>query len=358
MHDYSQVRSSGKKKYRGNRPRYWLVIGLMAVLFSAGVILDGRSVTGKLKKSLPGWQVIRPPHEVSALATQGDLIWAGGTDGVLGLDRTSGRVVKKLEGDVNLSHVRALLVDESGILWIGHQGGLTRYDGSACRTYTRKDGLPDNRVNALLLDREGRLWAGTWGGAAVREGGVWQVLNVSDGLADNMVNVMVEDRQGGLWFGSYVAPRGGISRRENGRWQYFSTAGGLPHNNLSVLYLDRSGRVWAGTGLYEYGGACELVPAQSGWPIGRTFTRRDGLAGEKVRSIFQDRDGVFWFGSEYDGLARWSGDHWRVFTESDGLSSNEIKAIVQDSEGSLWLGTRDGITRVSAGALKDLALNR
>jgi len=355
--DGSRAEGPDKKMLRGEKRRNWLVIGLISALLATGFISKGPSA-GKLKKDIPGWQVIRPPHEVSALAIQGDLVWAGGTDGVYGLDLISGQVVKKLDGQAPLSYVKALLVDKSGMLWVGHQGGLTCYDGSNSRTFTREDGLPDNRVNALLQDREGRLWAGTWGGAAVREGESWRVITASDGLADNMVNVMLQDQQGGLWFGSYVAPRGGISLWLNGQWQYFSTANGLPHNNLSALYLDQSGLVWAGTGLYEYGGACQLVPGQSGWTIERTFTGGDGLAGEKVRSIFQDRDGMFWFGSEYDGLARWSGNGWRIFTGSDGLSNPEIKAILQDAEGNLWLGTRDGITRVSAEALKALALSK
>lgn len=300
---------------------------------------------------LPGWQIIRPPRGVLALAEQGEIIWAGGRDGVFALDRSTGVVVEELKLDLPLEYVRALLVDGTGVLWIGHRAGLTRYDGSTWRTYTQNDGLPDNRVNALLQDRDGRLWVGTWGGAAVFNGGRWQVLMADDGLADDMVNVMLQDRQGGMWFGSYVAPRGGISYLSGEEWKYFTIENGLPHNNVTSLFEDRDGRGWAGTGFFDRGGACQFTLTAAGWTITRVYTREDGLAGEKVHSIFQDSEGVFWFGSEYDGVAYFDGGCWRVFTRADGLAASEVTSIIQDVDGNLWLGTPDGLTRISADAL-------
>jgi ligand-binding sensor domain-containing protein len=299
----------------------------------------------------PGWQIIRPPHEVSALAEDGEIVWTGGLDGVFALDRGTGRTIEKLDPDFTLEGVRALLVDRAGTLWIGHQAGLTRLDGSTWRTYTQDDGLPDDRVNALLQDRDGRVWVGTWGGAAVLDGDGWHALKRRDGLAEDMVNVMLQDRQGGLWFGSYVAPRGGISHLQDGTWQRFSTANGVPHNNVNALAEDHAGSVWAGTGLLDRGGACRFRRTETGWVIDEVITQDDGLAGAKVRSILADREGTLWFGSEYDGLARFDGRGWRTFAEADGLAAAEVKVIVQDVDGDLWLGTTDGVTRIRASAL-------
>lgn len=302
----------------------------------------------------PGWTITRPPHVVLTLTVHDDILWAGGKDGVYKLDRQSGDLVEKLEGEHSFEYVKALLVDSSGALWIGHWDGLTRYDGTVWHTYTEKDGLPDNRVNALMEDREGRLWVGTWGGAAFLEGGEWNVLTSADGLTDDMVNVILQDGEGGMWFGSYVAPAGGISYFKDGKWQLFSTSTGLPHNNITSLVEDSSGKIWAGTGLNKRGGAARFGPTDTGWAIEEVITRDDGLAGEKVRSLFQDSDGVIWFGSEYDGVARLDGSHWSVLTDKDGLSHNEVMCMLQDKEGNLWLGTKDGVTRVNPSALEVL----
>jgi ligand-binding sensor domain-containing protein len=332
-------------------------VGILQIGFGI-LLLVG--LTGLVQRTLsrpalpPGWTIICPPHEVSALAVQGNIIWAGGEDGVVGLDISSGEITATLKCDLPLSHVRALLIDHGGTLWIGHFAGLSRYTSAGCHTYTRRDGLPDDRVNALYLDQDGRLWVGTWSGAAFRQEEGWHVLTSADGLADNMVNVIFQDRQGGMWFGSYVAPRGGLSHCKDGHCQEFSINNGLPHNNITSLLEDQAGNIWVGTGFYDRGGAARLALTESGWAIQQVLTAKDGLAGEKVYSIFQDHDGVLWFGSEYNGLARLENGHWRVLTEKDGLSNPEVKAIAQDGAGNLWLATYDGITRVSARALDDL----
>jgi ligand-binding sensor domain-containing protein len=307
-------------------------------------------------KVLPdGWLIVPHLNAVQAIAVQGNTIWAGCENGVYGIDRQTGAVIQKLKSDPPLTYVKALLVDKTGVLYIGQFNGLTRYDGTSCETFTTKDGLPDNRVNTLLLDNAGRLWAGTWGGAAYRENGAWHVVTEKDGLGDNMVNVMFQDNQGGMWFGSYVAPRGGISYMESGRkWQLFSSNNGLPHDDITSIIQDQSGSVWAGTGFLYRGGAVKFGLSSGSWVIQQVLTKSDGLAGDKVRSVFQDKDGVLWFGSEYDGLARWENGKWRVLTEKDGMPHYEVMAMLQDVDGSLWMGTQNGVVRFNSAALKAL----
>jgi ligand-binding sensor domain-containing protein len=300
------------------------------------------------------WQVIRPPHDVEALAIQGDIVWAGGQEGVIGVDRITGEARYNLSCNISPTYVQALLVDRNGSLWIGFEGGLIRYCNSGCMYYTKEDGLPDNRVQSLLEDRTGRIWAGTWNGAAVQNGALWRAITADDGLQVNMVNAMLEDSHGGMWFGSYVAPRGGISYLREGRWQYFNTSSGLPHNNINAIIEDSAGDVWAGTGFLDHGGAVKFVFNGSAWIIDEVVTVQDGLAGDKVRSLFQVRNGSIWFGSEYDGLAILKDGRFQVFSAKDGLSHPEVKCFAQDMEGNLWIGTRDGITHITAMALSAL----
>jgi ligand-binding sensor domain-containing protein len=286
------------------------------------------------------------------------------------LDRVSGAVVEELRPPKPLRYVRALVVDRAGVVWIGHQAGLTRWDGRTFSAFDAASGLPEARVQALLLDREGRLWVGTWGGAAVCSpgplgsapgGGVdlgvaamWKQAN---GLAADMVNVMLQDRRGGIWLGSSVAPRGGLSylppgSSPRGRPQQFTVANGLPHNNVTCLLEARDGSVWAGTGFVDLGGAARFVIGGDGrWRLAETLGTARGLAGAKVRSMYQDSTGALWFGSEYDGVARMSESGANVFTSKQGLAHNEVQAMLQDSAGNLWLGTFNGVTRLSADAV-------
>jgi len=333
--------------------RQVLAVVVLAV-FTLAVLLGAARLWGVLYPPAQprlGIVAIRPPHEVSALALQDPLLWAGGRDGVVALDAMSGAVVESLEPQDALRYVRALVVDADGALWIGHVGGLTRWDGTTFRTWTTADGLPDDRVNALLIDRDGYLWVGTWGGAALLRDGGFEVLTEGDGLAADMVNVLFQDDEGGMWFGSGVAPRGGLAIRRDGTWRRFTPVEGLPHANVSCITQGRDGAVWVGTGLLDRGGAARFSRLGERWVLDRVRTREDGLAGEKVRSIFQDSRGAWWIGSEYDGVLWENGDTHTVLTDYDGLSSSEVKAFVESSDGILWLGTRDGVTRVDLAVL-------
>jgi ligand-binding sensor domain-containing protein len=337
---------------------WWLPLGLV---FSAGLVLVGvmliiNRFTFRLEEPpLPGWQVIRPPYDVNALAESGNIIWAGGKSGLFRLAVGNGDLIEEVIHNPPFEHVRALLVDdENNTLWVGHQTGLSQLKDGLWRTYTQEDGLPDNRVNALMIDDERRLWVGTWSGVAIRDGDGWRTLTQVDGLLEDMVNIMLQDHYGGIWFGSYVAPKGGISYLRDGSWQYFDIENGLPHNNITSLVETIDGHVWVGTGLLDRGGACQLTFSEAGWQIVQVLVRDDGLAGEKVRSIFQDNAGVLWFGSEYDGVALRSGDTWFRLDITDGISHSEVKTILQDVDGNIWLGTRDGLTRISSEALMTL----
>jgi len=296
------------------------------------------------------WITIRPPGEVSALLEQGNIIWAGGRDGVFAVHRLSGEVLYKLEDEKPFRYVRALLLDENGRLLIGHSSGVTFYDGKNFITYSQEDGLPASSVTCLLLDQHNNLWVGTFNGAARLENGRLISFTEDDGLIVNMVNVIFEDSGGGLWFGSSVAPRGGLSYLKNDQWQYFTTAEGLPHNNINILAEDAAGGIWVGTGFYTQGGAARLIAADGeNWLVEKTFTVKDGLPGDKVRSIYHDRYSNLWFGTEYHGLAKVSGDNVELFSIQQGLADLEVKVFLEDSSGNLWLGTHNGINFIGQG---------
>lgn len=62
------------------------------------------------------------------------------------------------------NEVHDLCFDQRGVLWIGTAMGLSRFDGSGFRTYTRAQGLPAPRVYDIECDSTGMLWMGTMNG--------------------------------------------------------------------------------------------------------------------------------------------------------------------------------------------------
>lgn len=321
-------------------------VTVLAGLVMASVWIYHRALPAPLPH--PGVTVFRPPHEVSSLAIWKGKLWAGGRDGLSALDMESGEIQTIPKPDVPLRYVTSLLAQEGKGLWIGHPEGLTLFDGKGYRTFTEKDGLPDRRVNCLLMDRTGTLWVGTWKGAVAFNRSPKKVLNRKSGLADDMVRVMMQDRDGRLWFGSYVAPAGGLSVPSADGWKVFNRHNGLPHNNVTSICQDDKGDIWVGTGLLDRGGCSVFKYSGGRWNLENTLTKRDGLAGEKVRTIFQDSKLRYWITSEYDGILLTKRSTRSILKERNGLSSNEVKVVMEDSTGRIWMGTRDGVTRIDA----------
>lgn len=58
-----------------------------------------------------------------------------------------------------------------------------------------------------------------------------------------------------------------------------------------------------------------------------------------IRSIFQDKNGVYWFGTNGAGVYRYDKKSITQFTEIDGLSDNQVLSIKEDDLGNIWFGT-------------------
>lgn len=76
-----------------------------------------------------------------------------------------------------------------------------------------------------------------------------------------------------------------------------------------------------------------------------TYSVADGLAGDQITTIVQDRQGFLWIGTR-TGLSRFDGVSFRSFDTRDGLPHAGVHAIVEDDSGSLWFGTGGGLVRM------------
>ncbi len=58
---------------------------------------------------------------------------------------------------------------------------------------------------------------------------------------------------------------------------------------------------------------------------------------KNIRSIFQDKNGNYWFGTNGAGVYRFDGKNLRQFTVQDGLADNQVINIQEDDMGNIWL---------------------
>jgi ligand-binding sensor domain-containing protein len=79
------------------------------------------------------------------------------------------------------------------------------------------------------------------------------------------------------------------------------------------------------------------------------LTNNDGLSNSSINNIYQDANGLMWFGS-WDGLNAYNGREFKVFKPEPGnaqsISNNIIRDIVEENKGIHWIATDRGINRM------------
>lgn len=80
----------------------------------------------------------------------------------------------------------------------------------------------------------------------------------------------------------------------------------------------------------------------------RNYQVSDGLSGNAVGEMVQDKKGFMWFASR-NGLNRFDGHTFRIFESVAGdslsIGSNSIFALYEDTSEKLWVGTHKGVYR-------------
>ena len=179
-------------------------------------------------------------HAVTGIAKgRSGRLWFATYSEVVGYDGKSFTIIDDeslgLTEDTGRLHVRSVLEDSKGNLWIGNNGiGVLLHDGHTTISFTQEKGLGrmDHRVGRMKALPD----------------------DVTDGSPSlHRVFSMGEDRSGNIWFGTI----------EHGAWRYdgktlrnFGAEDGLTSKEIQAIYTDRRGDLWlAGSGVFKFNGA-------------------------------------------------------------------------------------------------------
>jgi hypothetical protein len=119
--------------------------------------------------------------------------------------------------------------------------------------YTVEQGLPGNTIYDVYQDKEGMIWIGTDKGIARFNGIEFKTFTTADGLADNECFYFRPDHYGRLWIGTF---NGELCYYQNGRFHNPRNTSFLKHNfnasntlditvhadsSVTIFYKDNSG---------------------------------------------------------------------------------------------------------------------
>ena len=280
--------------------------------------------------------------------------------------------------------------DRNGFIWTATQDGVSRFDGTNFKNYSKKrGGLMRNNVSCLSNTPEGDILFGGDNG----------MLQSYDWSTDTFVS-----RRFPELMEKYVKSVTGFSRLRDGRSLLLTTSGIFPYDTLrsrfsedSLLtgitsqllvqsfYEDRLGDLWVGSfdGLHLFSAKGEELkfytlskdkaPASSileldssrvlvstnmggvwlydipehGLPVAKELN----TPFKNISVMLKDAKGRVWFGTWGDGL--WRMDRFGSFVEVKSYGGEEdlqkVHTIFEDSDHSIWIGTQvNGVFRYQA----------
>lgn len=267
-----------------------------------------------------------------------------------------------VEQGLSQNNVNALLQDQQGLLWIGTDDGLNRFDGYEFTIFRHdkenEDSLSENEITILYEDRQGFIWIGTEGGG----------LNVYDStteafdhyhhdpddpksLSNDVVHAIHEDRSGILWIGT---EGGGLNQlhRETNTFTHYrhnpDDPNSLSDDEIKTIFEDAEGFLWLGT----INGLSRFDPKTQQFLSFRNDPNNpNSLSNNEVGAIFEDQHKNLWIGTEGDGVDRFD-QKTQIFhhypsdpEELNGLIGDEIADILEDHRGHLWIGTLNGLSQ-------------
>jgi signal transduction histidine kinase/ligand-binding sensor domain-containing protein len=291
-------------------------------------------------------------------------LWFGTVDGLL---RYDGYGFKRFDHDPDRRnslggvYVRSMFKDHAGILWIGCDHFLDRFDPRT-QTFTHYRVEPDEpeglalTVSHISEDHAGVLWLSTGNGLyrfAPPTGTFTRFAHDPDdptSLGGNDVKSSGEDRSGSFW----VAAGEGLDLFDRNTGKVTARVP-LQEQRRIGFYEDSQHVFW----IYTTSGRGLAVLDRERNQLTRYVLEgptisRSGQPG--VSSVLEDSDGTLWFGTGNAGLFKFDRDHGEFIQyrnnrdDSQSLPANTVvpQSLIEDREGHIWVALEGALPTVFA----------
>ena len=254
-------------------------------------------------------------------------------------------------GSLSANFVQDLMEDDQGYLWIATlTGGVNRFDPTT-EHFTRYRHDPSNpnsvsgdSVYGIARDSRGHLWFGTGDTGLDRfdpaTGNFTHHLNDSEGLFVGKITHVIANGQGEIWF---VGQRG-LFHLNPATGQITRPHAGIKSLAADYVEEDNVGNLW----MLAYSPIVGLVKYDRRTEGFTKYPLRSGAVGVANSKLLADGQNGLWVSSS-QGLQyfdwRTEGFSYRFQHDEsnpDSLDDNTVVSVYQDRGGLLWVGTENG----------------
>ncbi len=232
--------------------------------------------------------------------------------------------------DFSSGTIGSILADHAGGLWVVADE-LIHLKGGAVTSHFAVNGTA---FQSMSQDPDGSVWVATRRGSDqpfchVTERPV-RCFGKNDGIPISRVQSVLADGHGGFWLGGETALV---------HWQ--GRVSEVYPVKAEIMGLARApdGTLWVGIGEGMGLGLAQLKNGAVKPFVTPTF---DGSK-LSVTSLMFDHDGNLWVGTDATGLFRIHGDSVEHYGHTEGLSGDSVWALFEDREGLVWAGSTSGI---------------
>lgn len=211
------------------------------------------------------------------------------------------------------------------------------------QNFNTEHGLIQSQAYTLGQDKYNRLWVGTWGGLSIFDGTGFKNYTRLDGLPGNVVLSFDFLHDGTAWIGTTE----GLSYFDGNRFTNYFLSENADSNGISVVKVDNRSRVW-------------LMSGNRLWRFDNGKFQVQATEPDYIFSLFKDNRGVIHVAYLRSGIYKFENDAWQmVLAPPKGMLVNARFS----NSGRLYALTTEGIIRKSgdttayiSGTLPELGL--
>ena len=246
--------------------------------------------------------------------------------------------------------------DPDGSLWITRASNrvadapLCHLTDQAVKCFGKSEGMPISPADALMADGEGGFWVGGQTTLVHWRSGLSQlypIRGLNSNAGDVGINAFARGTDGSLWVGIAAAGPGlGLGQFKDGAYRPFVTPS-FDGSKVPVydMLMDRDGNLWVasiGKGLFRIRGN-----------VVEHYGRNEGLSGDNVAVLFEDREGIIWAGTT-NGIDSLRNSRITTYSALEGLGADAAAGVLAARDGSIWIANSGALNHIQNGTVSSI----